>query len=332
MRALICRQWCDFKDLSLEEVAEPILTPGGVRIAVEYAGLGFAHSLVVAGKYQVKPPRPFVPGTEVVGIVRETGEGVDHVKAGDRVLATLDWGGFAEIAVAPAETVYPLPSTVDPASSIHLATSYSTAYAALTWRARLQAGETLLVHGAAGALGLGAVELGRLLQAIVIACASSAEKRKTALAHGAEVALPASGFRERVKDLTAGRGADVVFDPVGGNAFDESLRAIAPEGRILSVGFASGHIPKIPANLLLVKNVSVLGFYFGTYIKDGPDDQRRRSAPRVRAMMAQLIDWTQQGHLKPTLSGVFDLDRYAEAMDSILSRRSIGKVALRIGA
>lgn len=332
MRALLCRQWCDFRDLGLVETAEPVLTPGGVLVAVEYAGLGFAHSLVVAGKYQVKPPRPFIPGTEIAGIVLETGAGVDHVKKGDRVLATVDWGGFAERAVAPAETVYRLPPTADLASSIHLATSYATAYAALTWRAHLEAGETLLVHGAGGALGLSAVELGKLLQARVIACASSAEKRAMALAGGADVALPASGFREQVRSLTNGRGADVVFDPVGGDVFDESLRTIAPEGRILPVGFASGRIPRIPANIVLVKNVSVLGFYLGTYIKGGPNDQRVRSAPRVQAMMSRLIGWMQEGRLKPKLSGIFDLDRYAEAMDSVLARRSIGKVVLRIGS
>ncbi len=332
MRALLCKQWCDFKDLTLVEIAEPVLAPGSVRVAVEYAGLGFAHSLVVAGKYQVKPPRPFVPGTEIAGIVLETGEDVDHVRKGDRVLATVDWGGFAECAIAPAETVYRLPPTVDLASSIHLATSYATAYAALTWRAHLEPEETLLVHGAGGALGLSAVELGSLLRARVIACASSADKRALALERGAEIALPATGFREQVKSLTYGRGANVVFDPVGGDVFDESLRAIAPEGRILPVGFASGRIPQIPANIVLVKNVSVLGFYFGTYIKGGPQDQRSRFAPKVQEMMSRLIGWTQEGRLKPTLSGIFDLDQYAEAMDSVLARRSVGKVVLRIGA
>ncbi|MBW7923167.1 MAG: NADPH:quinone oxidoreductase family protein [Burkholderiaceae bacterium] len=331
VRALLCRQWCDFRDLSLVEVAEPVLTPGGVHIAVHYAGLGFAHSLVVAGKYQVQPPRPFIPGTEIAGIVLETAEDVEHVKRGDQVLATVDWGGFAERTVAPAETVYRLPSTADPASSIQLATSYSTAYAALTWRARIEEQENLLVHGAGGALGLSAVELGSLLGARVIACASSAEKRKMALAHGADVALPATGFREQVKTLTNGRGADVVFDPVGGDVFDESLRAMAPEGRILPVGFASGRIPRIPANIVLVKNISVLGFYYGSYIKGGPEDQRGRSAPKVQAMMSQLIGWMQEGRLKPTLAGIFDLNQYAEAMDSVLTRRSIGKVVLRIG-
>jgi len=331
MRALVCEQWCEFKDLRLLEIAEPELEPGSVRIAVAYAGVGFAHSLVVAGKYQVKPPRPFVPGTEVSGIVQDVGAGVEHVRPGDRVLAILDWGGFAEMAVAPAETVYPLPRGADLAASLHLATSYSTAYTALSWRARLRPGEALLVHGAGGALGLAAVEIGRVLGATVIACASTEEKRAAALAHGAALALPATGFRELVKEATAGRGADVIFDPVGGDVFDESLRSIAPEGRILPVGFASGRIPQIPANIILVKNVSVLGVYFGAYVKEGSDNARQRWAPQVQAMMFRLVDWVSAGHLKPSVASIFELPDYAQAMASVLERRSIGKVALRVG-
>lgn len=331
MRALVCSEWCEFKDLKLLDVPEPPLTPAGVRIAVEYAGVGFAHSLLVAGKYQVRPPRPFVPGTELSGIVEEVADGVTHVRKGDRVIAIVDWGAMAEKVVAPAATVYPLPPDASLANSLHLATSYSTACAALVWRARIQPGETLLVHGAGGALGLAAVELGRVLQARVLACASTEEKRAAAIAHGAESALPATGFRDQVKALTGGRGADVVFDPVGGDVFDESLRATAPEGRILPVGFASGRIPQIPANILLVKNISVLGLNFGTYIKDGPDGERERSAPKVQAMMRDLIAWMQAGQLAPTMVA-FDFPAYAQAMASILERRSVGKVVLKIGA
>ncbi len=332
MRALVCEQWCDFKDLRLLDVAEPKLTAGSVRIAVEYAGVGFASSLMVAGKYQFKPPRPFIPGTEISGIVEDVAVGVEHVRRGDRVIAIVDWGGFAETVVAPAETVYRLPPEAELSASLHLTTSYATAYAALSWRARLQPGETLLVHGAGGALGLAAVELGKVLGATVIACASSEAKRQAALRHGATLVLEAAGFRERVKEATSGRGADVVFDPVGGDVFDESLRSTAPEGRILPVGFASGRIPQIPANIVLVKNISVLGVNFGAYVKDGADNARQRSAPKVQAMMRELIGWMCKGNLQPTAAGIFELSEYAEAMASILERRSIGKVALRIGA
>jgi NADPH2:quinone reductase len=330
VRALVCRQWCDFKDLRIEEIPAPQLRPGCVRLRVAYAGLGFAISLVVAGKYQRKPPLPFVPGTEVTGTVIEVAAGVTRVKPGDRVLAILDWGGFAEEALATEETVYPLPSGLDLASSTHLAISYATAYGALVWRARLEPGETLLVHGAAGGVGLAAVELGKQLEARVIACASSELKRTAAKEHGADLALPAGDFREAVKAFTGGRGADVILDPVGGDAFDESLRCIAAEGRILPIGFAGGRVPQIPANILLVKNIAVLGFNFGTYVGWGLTDERRVYAPRVQAMMAQIFDLALKGKLRPTVSHCFELSRYAEAMDAVLARASTCKVALKI--
>ena len=330
MRALFCRQWCEFKDLRVEDIPAPELRPGCVRLRVAYAGLGFAISLVVTGRYQRKPPLPFVPGTEVTGTVIEVAAGVTRVKPGDRVLAILDWGGFADEAIATEDTVYPLPPGLDLASSTHLAISYGTAYGALAWRARLQPGETLLVHGAAGGTGLAAVELGKQLQARVIACASSEEKRAAANAHGADLVLPPRDFREQVKAYTGGRGADVIFDPVGGDVFDESLRCIAGEGRILTIGFAGGRVPQIPANLLLVKNIAVLGFNFGTYVGWGLTDERRAYAPRVQAMMARLFDWALSGKLRPTVSHCFELARFAEAMDVVLGRGSTGKVALKI--
>lgn len=331
MRALLCRQWGEVKDLRIEDIPVPELRPGCVRLRVAYAGMNFSVSLVVGGKYQVKPPLPFVPGTDVTGTVTEVADGVTRIKPGDRVLAILDWGGFADFAVATEETVYPLPPALDLASSIYLPNSYGTAYGALVWRARLQPGETLLVHGAAGAVGLAAVELGKVLQARVIACASTEEKRAVARAHGADLVLPGRNFREQVKAFTSGRGADVIFDPVGGDVFDESLRAIAIEGRILPIGFAGGRVPQIPANILLVKNASVLGFNYGTYAGWGPTDERKAYAPRMQAMMRQLIDWTQSGRIKPRLSHCFELARYAEAMDFVLARKSAGKVALKLG-
>ena len=331
MRALLCRRWGEVKDLSVEDIPVPELRPGCVRLRVAYAGLNFAASLIVAGKYQVRPPLPFVPGFDVTGVVTEVAPGVTRVRPGDRVLAILDWGGFAEYAIATEETVYPLPPGLDLDRSVYLPTSYGTSYGALVWRARLQPGETLLVHGAAGAIGLAAVEIGRQLQARVIACASTEEKRAVALEHGASLALPTSDFRARVKEFTGGRGADVIFDPIGGDVFDESLRAIATEGRILPMGFASGRIPQIPANILLVKNVSALGFNFGTYAGWGPTDERKAHAPRMQAMMAQLIEWMQQGRIRPRLSHCFELSRFAEAMEVVLTRRNSGKVALKIG-
>lgn len=332
MRALVCRRWGEVRDLQIEDIPVPALRAGCVRLRVAYCGMNFAISLVVGGKYQVKPPFPFVPGFDVTGTVTDVADGVTRVRPGDRVLAILGSGGFAEFAVATEETVYPLPPDADLARSVYLPTSYGTAYGALVWRARLRQGEVLLVHGAAGAIGLAAVELGKVLGATVIACASTQEKRDVVLAHGADLALPVDGFGEAVKAFTQGRGADVVFDPIGGQVFDESLQAVAFEGRLLPLGFASGRIPCIPADVLLAKNVSMLGFNYGTYAGWGPVDERRLYAPRMQAMMAQLIDWMQAGQIRPTLSGCFEMSRFVEAMDTVLARRNAGKVALKIGA
>jgi NADPH2:quinone reductase len=330
MRALVCDHWCEFKDLRIKDIPAPELRPGCVLLRVAYAGLGFSASLLVAGKYQHRPPLPFVPGTEATGIVAEVAPGVTRVKPGDHVVAVLDWGGFADFAVCTEETVYPLPAGVDLASPLHLATSYTTAYAGLIWRARLQPGETLLVHGAAGGVGLAAVELGKLLGARVIACASSEEKRALAQAHGADLLLHSDNFREQVNAFTSGRGADVIFDPVGGDAFDQSLRCIAFEGRILPIGFASGGVPQIPANILLVKNASALGFNFATYIGRGITDERKIHAPMVQAMMAQLIEWMKSGCIHPVVVDCFELSQFVDAMDTVLGRRSVGKVAFRL--
>lgn len=332
MRALVCHRWGDVEDLRIEDVPVPELRPGCVRLQVAYAGLNFALSLFVAGKYQVKPPLPFVPGFDVTGTVTEVAAGITRIKPGDRVIAILDWGGFAESAVVPEETVYPLPPELDLQRAVCLPTSYGTAYGALAWRARVRPGETLLVHGAAGAIGLAAVELGRQLGARVIACASTEEKRAVALARGAEVALPSAGFREKVRALTDGRGVDLVFDPVGGDVFDQSLRTLALEGRILTMGFASGRIPQIPANILLVKNISVLGFNYGTYAGWGPRDERRIHAPRMQTMMSTLIDWMRSDRIQPRVSHCFELSQFAEAMRTVLQRKNAGKVALRIAA
>ncbi len=330
MRALVCDHWCEFKDLRIKDIPAPALRPGCVLLRVAYAGLGFSASLLVAGKYQHKPPLPFVPGTEATGVVIEVAPGVTRVKPGDRVVAVLDCGGFADMVVCTEETVYPLPDGLDLAAAVHLATSYATAYAALIWRAHLQPGETLLVHGAAGAVGLAAVEMGRLLQAQVIACASSEEKRAVALAHGANLVLPSDKFREQVNAFTAGRGADVIFDPVGGDVFDQSLRCIAFEGRILPIGFAGGRVPQIPANILLVKNVSVLGLNLATYLGRGITDERKTHAPMVQAMMAQLIEWMKSGRITPMVTDCFELAQFVDAMDTVLGRRSVGKVAFML--
>ncbi|MCC2665432.1 MAG: NADPH:quinone oxidoreductase, partial [Geminicoccaceae bacterium] len=256
MRAVVCRELSGLDGLGLEDVPLPEPGPGEVRIRVRAAGLNFADSLMIKGQYQDKPALPFVPGLEVAGQIERCGEGVAGFAPGERVMATPDHGGFAEAVVTRAGNVVRLPDSIDYPAAAGFAIAYGTAYGALCWAGRLQAGETLLVHGAAGGVGLATVECGRALGARVIATARGPERLSVAKAHGADEVIDTASedVRARVRELTDGRGADVVFDPVGGELFTASLRSIAWQGRILVVGFASGAIPQIPANLLLVKN------------------------------------------------------------------------------
>ncbi len=331
MLAVRCHDWMPYQDLPLEEVPPPVLGPGRVRIGVHCAGVSFATSLVTMGRYQRRPPRPFSPGTEVAGVVLETASGVTQVAVGDRVCAVIDWGGHAEEAVADPATVYKLPDSMPFHLAPQFPASYATSFTALDWRAQLQPGETLLVHGAAGAVGLAAVELGKAMGARVIATASTAEKLAVARAHGADatVLFPSGDALAAIKALLP-HGADVVFDPVGGDAFDLSLRAVAQCGRILVIGFAGGRIQSIPANILLVKNVSVLGFNYGKYTGWGLVDERHQHEPRVRLAIATMFRWFEQGQLRPTTSHRFALHDYRAAMDAVLARQAIGKVVLEM--
>jgi NADPH2:quinone reductase len=332
MKALVCHAFGPWDDLRLEETAAPgPLAADEVRIAAEYASVSFAAGLMVEGRYQRRPPLPFVPGTECIGIVTEVGPAVTRVKPGQRAAATLDWGGYAQQVVVAEYTVYPMPDGIDPRAAMHLPLSYGTAYGALAWSARLMVGETLLVTGAAGGVGIAAVQVGKALGARVIAVASTEEKRAFALSQGADIALPTDGFRDEVKKLTGGCGVDVVFDPVGGPVFDACLRACAQYGRMVIIGFAQGQIQQVPANLLLVKNIALHGFYFGAHAGWGLVDERAERAPKVQAMMDELFAWTAAGRLEPHVSHAYPMDRYREAMAALQARESLGKVVLEIG-
>ena len=336
MRALVCHAPCDWDALSLEETPPPAMIADGVRIAVSHASVSFAMSLQVAGKYQRTYPLPFTPGTEVAGTVTEVAARVTQVKPGDRVLAILDWGGLAEEAVVRANTVYPLPhdsaATLPFVPAIHLPNAYGTAYGALRWRASIKAGESVLITGAAGAVGVAAVELARHLGARVIAAASSADKRAFALAHGAHAAVGYASLREDVMAATDGGGVAAVIDPVGGDVFDAALRLLQPFGRMVAVGFAAGRIPQVPANLLLVKNIAVLGHNMGLYYGWGPVDERVRYEPQMRDMLQDLFAWTIAGHLKPHVSHVFRPDQFRQAMRVIREREAQGKVVIAMKA
>ncbi len=322
MRAVICPALGDPGGLAVEDIARPPMIERGVRIRVRAAALNFADSLMIKGTYQVKRTPPFVPGLEAAGEVIETAPGVTRFRAGERVMALTHAGAFAEEAVADERAVFRIPDKMDFAEAAGFPIVYGTSYFALADRARLRPGEVLVVHGAAGGVGLAAVEIGRRLGATVIAVAGGPDKLALARAHGADHAIDhkSEDIRQRIKALTGGRGADVVFDPVGGGAFDASLRSTAPDGRIVVVGFAGGQIPQIPANILLVKNLTVIGLYWGAYRDIRPEDFARQ--------FDVLLGWWSEGALKPHASHTFPLRDVREAFAALLSRRSAGKVAL----
>lgn len=325
MLAVVCRALTGLDGLGVEELPVPEPGPGEVRIRVRTAGLNFADTLIVRGQYQERPPLPFVPGMEIAGTIEACGAGVAGLESGERVLATVAHGGFAEAAVAPAENVVRLPDEVDDVAAASLPIAYGTAYGALCWSARLQTGETLMVHGAGGGVGLAAVECGRVLGARVVATARGEAHLEAARAHGADHCIDtrSEDVRTRALELTDGGGVDVIFDPIGGELFTASLRAVAWEGRILLIGFASGEIPQIPANRLLLKNASAIGFYWGSY--------RRRDPARVRDACDQLLRWCAQGRIRPHASDVLPLAQARAALELLLARRSTGKVVLRMG-
>lgn len=331
MLAVRCHRWMPYQDLEIEDVPVPIPGPGQVRIKVHYAGMSFATSLVTEGRYQRKPPLPFSPGTEIAGVVEAIGSDVNHLKPGDRVCAGIDWGGHAEQAVTDATTVYRLPDGLPFDIAPQIPLSYGTSYAALAWRACVRPGETVLIHGAAGAVGLAAIEFAKALGANVVATASTPEKLALAREHGADhaVILPSATALDEIRSLLP-KGAEVVFDPIGGDAFDLSLRCVANSGRILVIGFAAGRIQQIPANILLVKDVAVLGFNFGNYVGWGRIDERRRHEPVVRAAMEQIFAWYREGKIRPISSHRFPLHEFRIAMETVLSRRSMGKVVLEM--
>jgi NADPH2:quinone reductase len=322
MRAVVCKEWGGPEKLTVEEVTAPALRDGAVRIDVHAAGVNFADLLLISGQYQEKPAFPFTPGAEAGGVVTEIGAGVKGLKPGDRVMALTGLGAFAEQAVVDAAKVMRIPDKMDFASAAAFPVAYGTSHGALEWRARLQPGEWLLVTGAAGGVGLTAVEIGKALGAKVIACAGGADKLAIAQQHGADQLIDYSkdDIRERVKAITGGKGVNVVYDPVGGDAFDAALRSIAWGGRIIVIGFAAGRVPQIPANIVLVKNIDIIGFYWGSYQAHNPQ--------LVANSFAQLFLWFEEGKIKPHVSHQFHLDHVAQALNALRERKSTGKVVV----
>jgi NADPH2:quinone reductase len=324
MRAVVCRSFGPPEDLEIEDLPDPIPAAGQALIDVYSAGLNFPDVLQVAGKYQFQPPFPFTPGCEVAGVVCGLGEGVATLRVGQRVMALNAIGGMAETVAVDANAVTPIPDSMsfDVASGFGLV--YGTSYHALKQRAAIQPGETLLVLGAGGGVGLAAVEIGKALGARVIAAASTDPKLEVARAHGADELLNyADGnLKDKIRALTGGRGADVIYDPVGGELFDQATRSIAWNGRLLVVGFASGVIPKFPTNLALLKGCQIVGVFWGEFCKREPDANRQNGA--------ELFELYRQGHLQPHVSQAFPIEEYAAALNTFVNRTAVGKVVLHI--
>jgi len=310
----------DLSGAAVKEVPTPTPGPGEVLLKVRASSVNFPDVLMGQGKYQHKPPLPFTPGMDLSGEVVELGEGVTTWKVGDAVVGGSRTGGFAEYAVANAAALSPKPAALSFAQAAAYPTIYLTAYVALVRRARIEPGETLLVHGAAGGTGIAAVDLGKQLGATVIATASSEEKRAFLKGYGADHVLPSTGFREAVKDITGGKGADVIFDPVGGDVFDESVRCIAFDGRLLIIGFTSGRIPSVSVNMPLIKGFSVMGVRAGEYGRKFPE--------RGRENMAAVRKLAAEGKLRPHVCAEFPLDQTREALAMLETRKVIGKVVV----
>ena len=322
MKAVLCKAYGPPEQLVLEDV--PALTPakGEVVLDVKACGVNFPDTLIIQGKYQFKPAMPFSPGGEVAGVVKSVGEGVEGVRVGSRVISFTGSGGFAEEVASDASKLIPIPDGMDFTTASAFVMTYGTSYHALKDRAKLQPGETVLVLGAAGGVGLAAIEIAKVMGARVIAAASTDEKLAVCKEHGADEGINYSteDMKERLKTLTKGNGVDVVYDPVGGNYSEVALRNTAWEGRYLVIGFAAGDIPRIPLNLTLLKGCSIVGVFWGTFVAREPQ--------RNQQNLQELLTWFQQGKIQPLISATYSLKDAAHALNDMMQRKVTGKVVL----
>jgi len=322
MKAVLCKAFGPPESLVIEDI-EPLRPgKGQVVISVKACGVNFPDTLIIQGKYQSRPPFPFIPGSEVAGIVKEVGEGVDTVNVGDRVIAFTGVGGFAEEVIADAPRLIPMPRNMDFITASAFVLTYGTSHHALKDRAQLKPGETLLVLGAAGGVGLAAVEIGKVMGAHVIAAASSDEKLEICKQHGADEVInyASEDLKERIKQLTGGKGVDVAFDPVGGDYSEPVLRSMAWGGRFLVIGFAAGDIPRIPLNLPLLKVYSIVGVFWGSFMERDPKHGQEN--------LMELISLLAEGKLKPHVSATYPLEHVAEALNDLMERKVTGKAVL----
>jgi NADPH2:quinone reductase len=326
MKAVLCKQFGPPESLVVEELPSPRAGAGEAVVSVRAASLNYPDVLMIQNKYQFTPPLPFSPGSEMAGVVKQVGEGVHGYKPGDRVLAVTTYGAFAEEVKVDAGRLVPIPEGMDFNSAAAFLLTYGTSEHALRDRGTLKPGETLLVLGAAGGVGLAAVEIGKALGARVIACASSADKLEVCRQHGADESInyATEDMREKIKELTGAKGVDVVYDAVGGPYTEPALRSTGWRGRLLVVGFAAGEIPKIPLNLPLLKGSSIVGVYWG--------DFARREPKQFAESIGRLGKWFREGKLKPHVSQTFPLEQAADALKLMAARKVKGKVVLTVGA
>ena len=325
MKAVLCKAYGPPESLVVEEIESPSPGAGEVVISVKAASVNFPDVLIIQNKYQFKPSLPFSPGSEVAGVLKAVGEGVSGFTPGDRVMAFTTYGAFAEEVRTEARRILTIPDGMTFTQAAAFGLTYATSDFALRDRGALKPDETLLVLGAAGGVGIAAIEIGKALGARVIACASTEEKLAVCREHGADETInyATEDLRERIKQLTSGNGVDVVYDPVGGPYTEPALRSLAWRGRLLVVGFAAGDIPKIPLNLTLLKGCSIVGVFWGEFTRREPD--------RFAEAMRQLGRWFAEGRIRPHVSETFPLERAAEALTMMANRRVTGKVVLTTG-
>lgn len=322
MKAVLCKAYGMPETLVVEEVEPLKAGKGQVVISVKGCGVNFMDTLIIQGKYQTRPPLPFSPGSEIAGIVKEVGEGVKSIQVGDRVLTMVGWGGFAEEVVVDASRVIPMPPELDFVTASAFVLAYGTSHHALKDRAQLQRGETLLALGASGGVGLSAVEIGHVMGARVIAAASSDEKLEVCKQYGADAVInyEREDLRERVRELTDGKGINVVYDPVGGKFSEPALRSLSWKGRFLVIGFASGDIPRIPLNLVMLKVISIVGVFWGAF--------NEREPQRSRENIQELLSWLVEGKIRPNVSATYSLERAPDALYDMMNRKVQGKVVV----
>jgi NADPH:quinone reductase len=325
MQALLCTRFGPVDGLELREIPPPVAGPGEVVVAIRAASLNFPDVLIIENKYQFKPPLPFSPGSELAGVVEQIGPGVSGVAIGDRVMAFTIHGALADAICLPVSAVLPIPPAMDFQTAAALLVTYGTMDHALRDRGGVTSGDTVLVLGASGGIGLASIEIANALGARVIACASSDDKLAVCRQHGADAVInyDVEDLRERIKALTDGQGVTVVCDPVGGRYTEPALRSLAWRGRLLVIGFAAGDIPRIPLNLTLLKGCAIIGVFWGDFV--------RREPAAFRASVAQLARWYEDGRLHPHVSAVYPLNRAVEALQLIAARKAVGKIVVTMG-